>query len=222
MKIANGDGRGESAVRGRPVLRKLRTALGGAGSTLAMLLATSFAARAEDPLGKISTPFGYAFGTFEVVQFAIFLGAMGAALLSAGWLIRERSRIANENRQLRNKVADLNVAVQRSEALLNLKDQRVVVWEGNSTTPNLVGSLPPEIGIPEDRALFLAFGRWLRVDSVTLLDRSIEALRSKARPFDIVIETSKGAPLEIQGRTSGSYAIVRFISLGKPGPRRLC
>ncbi|MFT7757139.1 UNVERIFIED_CONTAM: hypothetical protein ODX46_13825, partial [Salmonella enterica subsp. enterica serovar Enteritidis] len=122
---------------------------------------------------------------------------------------------ASENRQLRDKVADLNVAVQRGEALLNLKDQRVVVWEGNSATPNLVGSLPQEIGVPEDRSLFLAFGRGLRIDSATLLDRSVEALRGKARAFDIVVETSKGTPLEVQGRTSGGYAIVRFISLGE-------
>lgn len=215
MKIGDGDVRGKEATRGKRVLKKLRTVLAGAGSTVSILGAMSSAAHADDPLGKINTPFGVAFGTFEVIQFAMFLGAMGAALLSAGWLIRERSRIASENRQLRDKVADLNVAVQRGEALLNLKDQRVVVWEGNSTAPNLVGSLPQEIGVPEDRSLFLAFGRWLRIDSATLLDRSVEALRGKARAFDIVVETSKGTPLEVQGRTSGGYAIVRFISLGE-------
>ncbi|MGH6860589.1 MAG: PAS domain-containing protein, partial [Phyllobacterium sp.] len=163
----------------------------------------------------INAPFGMKVGAFEVVQFAMFLGAMGAALLSAGWLIRERSRIAGENRQLRDKVADLNVTVQRNEALLNLKDQRVVVWEGGSSTPALIGSLPPGTGVPESRALFLAFGRWLRVESVTLLDRSIAALREKARPFDIAVETAKGSPLEVQGRTSGGYAIVRFVDPGE-------
>lgn len=215
MTIGEGDVRSKHAAYGRPVLRKLRTLLASASSAMPIVLAASSAAHAQDALGKINTPFGVEVGTFEVVQFAMFLGAMGAALLSAGWLIRERSRIANENRQLRDKVADLNVTVQRNEAMLNLKDQRIIVWEGASSTPNLVGTLPPEIGVPEARALFLAFGRWLQIDSATLLDRSISALREKARPFDIAIETSKGAPLEVQGRTSGGYAIVRFINLGE-------
>ena len=215
MKIGTSDVRSKHAAHG-PVLDRLRRILAkGTSSALPVLLMSSPSARAQDALGKITTPFGVEVGTFEVVQFAIFLGAMGAALLSAGWLIRERSRIAQENRQLRDKVADLNVTVQRNEALLNLKDQRVIVWEGASSTPNLIGTLPPEIGVPEGRALFLAFGRWLRVDSVTLLDRSISALREKARPFDIAVETSKGAPLEVQGRTSGGYAIVRFFNLGE-------
>ena len=214
MRI-RGDVRSEDAAHKRPVLRRLQTRALSAVSALPLLLASSLSARAEDILGLIDAPFGMRVGTFEVVQFAMFLGAMGAALLSAGWLIRERSRIAQENRHLRDKVADLNVTVQRNEALLNLKDQRIVVWEGGSATPALIGSLPPEIGVPESRSLFLAFGRWLRVESVTLLDRSVAALREKARPFDIAIETAKGAPLEVQGRTSGGYAIIRFINPGE-------
>lgn len=214
MKI-EGDVRSEDAAHKRSVLSRLQTRALSAVSALPIILTASFSAHAEDMLGLIDTPFGMKVGTFEVVQFAMFLGAMGAALLSAGWLIRERSRIAHENRHLRDKVADLNVTVQRNEALLNLKDQRVIVWEGSSSTPVLIGSLPPEIGVPESRSLFLAFGRWLRVESVTLLDRSVSALREKARPFDIAIETSKGTPLEVQGRTSGGYAIVRFINPGE-------
>ena len=216
MTIGEGDVRSETcSIRTTGAEKVADTACRrkfGIAHSLAAFIAS---AHAQDALGKINTPFGVEVGTFEVVQFAMFLGAMGAALLSAGWLIRERSRIANENRQLRDKVADLNVTVQRNEALLNLKDQRIIVWEGASSTPNLIGSLPPEIGVPEARALFLAFGRWLQIDSATLLDRSISALREKARPFDIAIETSKGAPLEVQGRTSGGYAIVRFINLGE-------
>ena len=53
---------------------------------------------------------------------------MGAALLSAIWLIRERARTSRKMSTLRARVADLNAALQRSEALLNLRDQRVVVW----------------------------------------------------------------------------------------------
>ncbi len=69
-----------------------------AGSRLALLLATSalagpllaFAARAETAIpGKAAAPVG----TVEVMQLAMFVGVMGAALVSAIFLIRERARI---------------------------------------------------------------------------------------------------------------------------------
>ena len=39
----------------------------------------------------------HSIGTVEVMQLAMFVGVMGAALLSAIWLIRERARTAAEN-----------------------------------------------------------------------------------------------------------------------------
>ncbi|MCX8293319.1 PAS-domain containing protein [Phyllobacterium sp. 0TCS1.6A] len=215
MKSEDGDVGGGSAAQGPSVLGMIRRLAMGTASALPLLFSSIVAARAEGPLGMIEAPFGIRVGAFEVVQFAMFLGAMGAALLSAGWLIRERSRIAQENRHLRGKVADLNVALQRNEALLNLKDQKIIIWDGSAGAPSIIGNLSPETGVPEGRSLFLAFGRWLRVESVTLLERSITALREAARPFDIAIETSKGAPIEVQGRTSGGYAIVRFMDPGE-------
>src|SRR5690606_16204487 len=49
-------------------------------------------------------------GTVEVMQLAMFAGVMGAALLSAIFLIRERARTATENVELRTRIADLNAA----------------------------------------------------------------------------------------------------------------
>ena len=83
-------------------------------------------------LGNISV------GTAEVIQFAMFAGVMGAALLSAIWLIRERARTAAQNLALRARVAELGAALQRSDALLNLRDQRVVSWTNGADKPDLV------------------------------------------------------------------------------------
>ena len=52
------------------------------------------------------------------------VGVVGAALLSAIWLIRERARTFDENALLRSKVADLGAALQRAEAMLNLRVAR--------------------------------------------------------------------------------------------------
>lgn len=156
---------------------------------------------------------GVSVGTFEVIQVAVFAGVMGAALLSAIWLIRERGRIAADNMELRGRIAELNTALQRSDALLNLKDQRLIVWMKDRSKPNLVGSLGLVAGIPEERGAFLAFGRWLTTRSATALERAIADLRAKGATFELVAETQHGSLLEVHGRVSGSTSVVRFVSL---------
>jgi signal transduction histidine kinase len=154
-------------------------------------------------------------GSVEVIQFSMFLGAMGAALLSAVWLIRERGKISLENKNLRARVSDLSSSLQRADALLASRDNRVVIWDRSTEKPEIVGNLPPISGAPADRGPFLAFGRWLMPLSAAALDRAIAALREKATQFDITVETTSGMPLEVQGRVSGAAAFVRFVSLGE-------
>src|SRR5690606_8692125 len=134
----------------------------------------------------------FAMSTMEVIQLSLFVGITGAAMLSAILLIRERGRTAAENVELRGRVAEQDNALQRADALLNLRDQRILVWFGDSRKPELVGSLPAGEA-PEDRATFLAFGRWLSPRSATQLERALAALREDKRNFEIVLETNKGA-----------------------------
>ena len=153
------------------------------------------------------------FGAGDVIQLAMFAGVMGAAMLSAIWVIRERARVADENTVLRAKVADLNASLQRNDALLNLKDQRLIVWTSEARRPELVGSLQSMAGVPEERSAFLAFGRWLAPRSAAALERGIGALRENGEPFDLVVETQSGGFLEVQGRRPTGHAVVRFLSL---------
>lgn len=155
------------------------------------------------------------FGAFEIIQGAVFSGVMGAALLSAVWLIRERGRITRENVELRGQLADLSAALHRSDALLNLRDQRVVVWSGDNRKPELLGTLPGETGAPDDRSTFLAFGRWLSPRSAAALEHALIGLRERANDFDLTVETQSGAPLEVQGRKSARHVLVRFVSLSE-------
>ncbi|WP_296737709.1 PAS domain-containing sensor histidine kinase [Mesorhizobium sp.] len=202
-----------SAARSRGLVRRFGVRIGKllTTSTLAGPL-LGLAAHAETGTVQKAVP---SVSTVEVMQLAMFVGVMGAALVSAIFLIRERAKTSAQNVQLRARIADINAALQRSEALLNLRDQRVVVWAADSKKPELIGSLPLESGAPEDRSAFLAFGRWLMPRSAAALENAITALRDKAKAFDLVIETQAGIPLEVHGRKSAAHVLVRFISLSE-------
>jgi signal transduction histidine kinase len=159
--------------------------------------------------------FGQVVGTGEVVQLAVFAGVIGSALFCAIYLIRERGRISRQNADLRAVIADLNASLQRSEGLLNLRDQRIVVWPDKEAKPELLGALPPESGAPEERSDFLAFGRWLSPRSAGALDNATAGLRGHGRAFDLIVETHRGAPLEVQGRKNAAHAFLRFVSLSE-------
>ncbi|KQZ82986.1 alkaline phosphatase [Mesorhizobium sp. Root157] len=193
---------------GERVWHRLRALL--AGSAAILPVGTLCAYAQEAPAKAVVS-----IGTIEVIQLAISVGVMGAALISAIVLIRERQRTSAENTQLRTRIADVNASLQRSEALLNLRDQRIVVWASENKKPELIGSLPLDTGAPDDRAAFLAFGRWLMPRSAAAIEHGIAALREKGTGFDLVAESQMGAPLEIQGRKSAAHTLVRFVSLSE-------
>jgi len=185
-----------------------------ARKVLPSMLALSAFADPAAAQGVMELPFvGQAtISTHGALQFAIFAGVMGAALLSAIGLIRLRARSLAENAELKARVAELSGALSRSEALLNLKDQRVVVWPTDGGRPSVVGDLPADSGAPLERSTFLAFGRWLDAMSAAALERSLQALRDHGSGFDLVAETNAGTLLEIQGRRSALHSVLRFSS----------
>lgn len=156
---------------------------------------------------------GLSLQTSEVIQLATVLGILIAAMISAIWLIRERARTASENGELRGRVAELSGRLLRADAILNMRDQRMVVWENEGKRPDLLGVLPVEAGAPDDRAAFLAFGRWLAPRSAAALDHAVSGLRERSEAFELAVETQNGTILEVQGRRSPSLAFVSFSSV---------
>ena len=57
---------------------------------------------------------------------------------------RARPHLRGERRCCAAASPTLNAALQRAEALLNLRDQRVVVWGSDHKKPELIGTLPVE------------------------------------------------------------------------------
>src|SRR5690606_10270062 len=129
--------------------------------------------------------------------------------------IRERARTADENVYLRNKVSELGAAVQRADALINTRDQKIVIWQSSQARPEIVGSLPLELGVPDERAGFLAFGRWLSAISAAPFERAVLALREKGINFELMVETQGGALLQAEGRRSAGSSVVRFASVSE-------
>jgi signal transduction histidine kinase len=184
--------------------------LASAATGLCFLPAVALAAGDEAGGQALLAP---SLGATDVLQLSIFIGAMGAALFSAAWLIRERGRIAAENLELRARLVRTDSQRMRAVALLDLSEQRVVVWSGDDRKPELVGKLPESAGAPDDRGRFLAFGRWLEPESAGIIDRRITELRDERKPFDMIVETMSGTKLGVCGRMSSAGTIVRFTSL---------
>nr|WP_244446593.1 PAS domain-containing sensor histidine kinase [Neorhizobium galegae] len=153
------------------------------------------------------------FSSTEVIVSSLVMGALGAALFSAIWLVRQRGNMEAETQEMRSALSDAQQRISKFEALIADKNRRIVVWESGSSKPEFLGQLPVETGAPQQDREFLAFGRWMRGSSASELEKSIELLRVEARSFDMVVETNRDEILEVQGRVSGGKAFVRFIAL---------
>ena len=129
---------------------------------------------------------------------------------------RTRPHRGRERRSCADRVADLNAALQRSDALLNLRDQRVVVWSNDQQEAGADRHAAAESGAPDERGCIpclrpladAAFGGRARA-----CDRG--AARKGASASTWSIEAQNGAPLEVQGRKSAAHVIVRFLSLSE-------
>ncbi|MEL7272202.1 MAG: ATP-binding protein [Pseudomonadota bacterium] len=147
------------------------------------------------------------------VMLIIFVGAFAFAMWSATWLIRERRQLENANTSMAMELADLRARHERAQALLDVPDQRVVIWEGRNEAPVCRGVLPESTGAPMDTGQFTAFGSWMNAASAQSFENALHRLRERAEGFDMAVETRAGSVVEVQGRASGSHAFVRFLNL---------
>ncbi|MFD0916896.1 ATP-binding protein [Pseudahrensia aquimaris] len=148
-----------------------------------------------------------------VITFAIVCGAFSFAMMAATWLIRERRRLEKEQSALGLELADLKSRHERAQALLDVPDQRVIIWSNWDEQPVSRGTLPEMAGTPRDIASFIDFESWMNPASVTSFMQAVARLRERAEGFDLTVDSRDGGILEVQGRASGSHAFVRFIAL---------
>jgi signal transduction histidine kinase len=186
-----------------------------AGSTV-LVAAVAVAVAVEFALAETSIEIPFIAGrldTARVVLLSALLGAVIFALLATIQLIRARDRAEAENSRLHLRVGELKAIADRAEALVDEEDQRLVAWGAPGEAPVVAGTLPPAVGAPAQRSDFLAFGRWLKPDSATRLDRLIANLREKGEQFQQIVASANGRMIEVRGRTVGGSAVARFRDL---------
>jgi signal transduction histidine kinase len=197
-------GRKRRGIRSARLCRTLAatTALTAAGAGSALAQAVRFG-----PNGAME------FDSIQVAWLSALVGAVCFAVVSAAALIRARVRAEEDRAQLIGEAADLKLAADRAEAVLNADDQRVVIWSGPGETPVVMGTLPTGTGGPRSKTAFLAFGQWLDATSSKLLDGRIQALRERGETFSEILHTTAGTHVEATGRVAGSRSFVRFRNL---------
>ncbi|WP_082652575.1 PAS-domain containing protein [Aureimonas sp. AU12] len=147
-----------------------------------------------------------------ILNLALVGLTLGAAMLAAVWLIRQQAATAEDNKRLRADLADALNETERRGSLLSDEGQRLVIFTG-AGAPDIVGSLPKDLGCPADAAGFLAFSGWMEPGEAGEVERAVAQLRTRAEPFRLEIERPDGRVLEIAGRTVGALATVRFTPL---------
>lgn len=168
---------------------------------------------------SITDRFLNSFHSTEILMLSVFCGAMSFALMSAFGLIRERSRIANENLKLTDSLSNMRAKFDLNEALINVDDQCIILWNGQDGEPNVMGSLAM-LALDEDNKAssqtnLVDFEKWIAVQSLPTFQANLKELRDNATPFDMSVVTCSDNVLESQGRVSGAYAFIRFTELGK-------
>ncbi len=149
----------------------------------------------------------------SAIMFPIFMGAFAFAMWSATWLIRARRQLDQDHRALARDHADLRARNERAQAMLDVADQQVVVWDNEKDEPICHGSLSAQTGAPREQQDFVRFENWLTADSHQALSRAIDRLRRQAQSFDLTVESSNQTIIEAQGRASGNCTFVRFMGL---------
>jgi len=149
------------------------------------------------------------------VWVSITVGAVCAAVVAVALLHRGRRGAGAGGAA---EAAALRTALDRTEALLEADDQRTVVFETAMDPPRIFGGLPERAGAPPAKSAFLAFADWLSTESAAELEAAIEKLRRQGEGFQMAVRSKGGGLLEVNGRTSGRRAVLRFREL--TGERR--
>ncbi len=180
----------------------------GSGLAILALAPTPASAQLLSLAGGVDTMLGPA----DILYLALVAMLIGASMLSAVFLIRQRAATATENDLLRASLAESRAEAEARTMLLTAGEERLLVYSGPGAL-EILGALPGPAGAPVEEKRFLSFGDWMAADVALRLQTAITALRHDAEPFSIEIDLPHGRLIEASGKTIGGLAVVRFVAL---------
>ncbi|ORE98298.1 two-component sensor histidine kinase [Aurantimonas sp. 22II-16-19i] len=148
----------------------------------------------------------------DILYLSAIAFLIGAAMVAATFLVRQRAALSGENEALRSDLHQARLEADARTALLLSGDERILVFSG-SPTPEVVGQIAAIRQIPTDPGRFLIFADWMPAEQVALLEAAIAELLETAKPFRMAIDLDAECVVEATGRTSGGLAMVRFSVL---------
>ena len=145
----------------------------------------------------------------HAADLALTLGVLLFAVVTAGMLVRTRSRAAQTEIAAHEAIVALKADIDRAHALLLAEPQVIVAWVAGDSKPEIFGDTTMVTPVSAPHRV-LAFGTWLEPAQARTLERLVEALRDEGESFSTAVITLSGRPLEAEGRAIGGRAIMRL------------
>jgi signal transduction histidine kinase len=144
----------------------------------------------------------------EIAFFALIVGVILFAVVTAVMLLRTRARAARLETWSRDEFTRLRDELDRANAVILSEPQIVVDWQAGSDEPGIDGDLSA-LGVSASHRV-LAFGSWLDAGKASTIERAVDALRARGEAFSMTLTTLAGHPIEAHGRAIGGRAVLRL------------
>ena len=143
----------------------------------------------------------------------IILGVTVFALTAAVGFLRATRRARSAEQRANSNTVQLEGELDVQRAILSVEPQILIYW-GKDGAPHLAADmLDPNLGVPQDLGPVLNFESWLGAGEAQNVRGRIEKMRGEGTPFNVMLKTSAGSFVEIDGRAGGSGAVMKIRDL---------
>jgi signal transduction histidine kinase len=149
----------------------------------------------------------------HVLTSSALIAGLGMIVAAVALLhLRARSLWAKREAQWAHKNAVLRAELDRADVLMG-SEPHIVIAYGSSTLEPIIQGDPHLIDDGASLSHVLAFGSWMKASDAQTFEASLAHLRERGEAFRHDIATLSGRYIEADGRTVGSYAVVRFRNI---------
>ncbi len=146
----------------------------------------------------------------EASRIALIGLVAGCGILACvfAWRALRNGRLALGRARSENETLTRRLAMV--EAVLGAEPQTLLFWDHQSRLQVVSHSLSGIPGLPEKDDDVLRFAHWLDARSAASLKTALADLLSVGAPFNMILKTKLGSPLEADGRAAAGRAVMRI------------